>query len=65
MNISEITGKQWKAIAASVLLILGWILVPQYLQRFHGISAVQVSFAITVAYYIGFRLWKRGIKGSK
>lgn len=59
MELGNLDGKQRKALIASALLILVWIGTPLYLQAEHGISAVQVSFAIIVFYYISFRLWKR------
>lgn len=46
------------AVLISAALILFWIAAPLYLSR-HGFSAVQVSFAITVIYYLGFQAWKR------
>ena len=59
MNLGDIERDQWRAIVGSFVLVLAWILVPFYLQSRHGISAVQVSFAITVIYYLGFKLWKK------
>jgi hypothetical protein len=54
MKLNEV--KRYVAIAAVVLF---WLITPLYLQVEHGYSAIRVSFAITVAYYIGFKLWKR------
>lgn len=49
---------QWLAITGSALLLLIWLGVPFYAQRNLDISAVKVSFAIIVIYYVGFKLWK-------
>ena len=59
MDVGEIGRHQWKALIASIVLILAWISIPLYMQVEHGYSAIKVSFAITVFYYIGFKLWKR------
>lgn len=58
MELEELSRNQWRAIFVSAFLIISWISVPLYLQLNHGLSAVQVSFAITVIYYLGFKLWK-------
>lgn len=59
MDPRSMDGDQRKAFLASIFLILIWITIPLYMQLYHGYSAVQISFAITVIYYIGFKLWKR------
>lgn len=59
MNLKDIERGQWKAITGSSILVPAWILLPFYFQSRHGVSAIQVSFAITVIYYLGFRLWKK------
>ena len=45
-------------ILIGILLVLIWILVPLLSQIRFGISAVRVSFGITVLYYLIYRLWK-------
>lgn len=54
MKLNEV-----KRYAAIAVVVLFWLITPLYLQIEHGYSAVRVSFAITVVYYIGFKLWKR------
>lgn len=46
-------------ISVGALMIILWIAVPLYLQSQHGISAVKVSFGITVIYYLVFGILKR------
>ncbi|PSH01833.1 MAG: hypothetical protein BRC27_00800 [Nanohaloarchaea archaeon SW_10_44_10] len=43
--------------AAAIMLF--WLLTPLYIQIKYNYSAIKISFAITVFYYIGFRFWKR------
>jgi hypothetical protein len=50
-------GKRGTLLLSAAIVIF-WIAAPLYLSR-HGFSAVQVSFAVTVIYYLGFKLWKR------
>lgn len=48
-----------KRFALSVFLILFWIVVPLVSQAYFDYSAVNVSFGITIIYYIGFQIYKR------
>lgn len=52
-------NKEIKRYTGIATIILFWLLTPLYLQIEHGYSAIKVSFAITVFYYIAFKLWKR------
>lgn len=47
-----------KRFAAATFLLLFWMLTPLVAQKFYNISAIHVSFSITVVYYIGMKLYK-------
>lgn len=51
-----------KRFALSVFLIVFWIAVPLVSQAYFDYSAVNVSFAITITYYVGFQIYKRHYK---
>ena len=48
-----------KRMALSVFLIVFWIAVPLISQAYFSYSAIQVSFGITVLYYVTFQFYKR------
>jgi hypothetical protein len=51
-----------KRFALSVFLIVFWIAVPLVSQAYFNYSAVNVSFAITIVYYLTFQVYKRYYK---
>lgn len=48
-----------KRVIFSVFLIVFWIGVPITSQAYLDYSAVNISFIITIIYYIGFQIYKR------
>lgn len=55
----EFEKEELRTVSLVGIVIAFWLLTPLYLQVQHGYSAIKVSFAITVIYYLGFKLWKR------
>jgi hypothetical protein len=54
MNLDIIREKP-RQVSAVLAVILFWMLTPLVAQKYYGISAIEVSFGITVFYFI---LWK-------
>lgn len=47
-----------KRTLSAAFLLFFWLLTPLIAQKFYNFSAIHVSFAITVVYYIGMKLYK-------
>lgn len=51
--------------SSAIFLLLFWLLTPSAMQYFYNISAINVSFAIIVFYYVGFKLYQFSKKKSR
>ena len=49
--------RPWRTIFA-ILLIIFWIAVPPISQLYFDMSAVKISFTVTVLYYAGWKLYE-------
>lgn len=58
-KIRETARERPKRFFTAVFLLLFWLLVPSTMQYFYDISAIHVSFAIIVVYYVGLQIYKR------
>jgi hypothetical protein len=61
MDASDITQKvQDKplTVTAAIAVLLFWILVPLLTQKYFNYSAINTSFAITVFYFVGWKLYE-------
>ncbi|MFB6199301.1 MAG: hypothetical protein ABEJ83_00355 [Candidatus Nanohaloarchaea archaeon] len=58
MEPEKLGIQDYKVLAAAAFILLFWMLTPLYLQSRYGVSAVKTSFAITVLYFVGFKLWQ-------
>jgi hypothetical protein len=54
---SKISEKPLVSLAIA-LIILFWMLVPLIAQKYYDYSAINVSFGITVFYFIGWKLYE-------
>lgn len=57
-KLVETARERPKRFTAAVFLLLFWMLTPLVAQKFYNISAIHVSFAITVVYYVGMKIYK-------
>ena len=57
MKLEKIRQKPVK-IASITLVLLFWMLMPLIAQKYFNYSAINVSFAITVFYFIGWKLFE-------
>lgn len=57
-KLKKTANERPKRFAAATFLLLFWMLTPLVAQKFYNISAIHVSFAITVIYYIGMKGYK-------
>lgn len=44
--------------SAAVAALLGWLIVPVTVQKIYGISAIEVSFALIIIYYVLLKAYK-------
>jgi hypothetical protein len=56
MNLDIIREKP-RQVSAVVAVILFWMLTPLIAQKYYNISAIEVSFGITVFYFVVWKLY--------
>ncbi|AOV95023.1 hypothetical protein AQV86_03805 [Nanohaloarchaea archaeon SG9] len=49
--------RPWRTVF-TILLIIFWIAVPLISQLYFDMSAVKISFTVTVLYYAGWKLYE-------
>ncbi|MFB6114658.1 MAG: hypothetical protein ABEK04_00050, partial [Candidatus Nanohalobium sp.] len=57
-KVRETAEDRPKRFAAALFLLLFWMVTPLVAQAYYGISAINVSFAITVIYYVGMKVYQ-------
>ena len=56
MNL-EIIREKPRQVSAVLAVILFWMLTPLVAQKYYSISAIKVSFGITVFYFVVWKLY--------
>lgn len=58
-KLRDTADERPRRFAVSVFLVFFWISGPLLAQAFFNMSAVHVSFAITVIYYVAWKVYER------
>lgn len=58
-NIKDTAEERPGRFAISVFLIVFWIAAPLIAQAFFNISAITVSFTVTVIYFVAWKIYEK------